>query len=535
MIRRFGLCRERLPEVETGLPGRRWLASVCFVLVAVAPAPGQSPPARESVAERPRAQTTAGLPVLAEPSPLVAAVGEGPATPAATFLPAFLGPLSLAWGAIAEPGNAAASTPGQVAEYVELLQAHGWTFRRVSELAAGAPPGPSVLLSFDDPVSALRYVVPLLELYQLSAVVTVTPEQAKDPALVPTLAALGRSPWVELLPRIDTPPPGAAEELRCGSPAPGAEARRDSADAGLSRSLTDTVKRLGEIAGASPVGVAWGPGAWSGATEAVAKSLGLRVQLPTFAAMPPVLESPRVPRYRVPPWAGIWAPVQAAAHWDPHDHPVRFVDVDAGWICAGGDPQQRTQRLLSVIQRLALNGVRLHAGSPSGAWFDTPSAPVLGQVVGPLVRALRRAGVRWIAVDLPAGGDPGRDIAFAQDLARVADPDVAILPVGATPGDRLGEAVGYERPGARLAWSQPGAAQEFAIAPVVAGRAAVRGLTLTASTPAEVNRQAQTRAIAGWQWIGLPVALAESGLARSLRSLSAFALPGAGDRPPPAN
>jgi len=43
---------------------------------------------------------------------------------------------------------------------------------------------------------------------------------------------------------------------------------------------------------------------------------------------------------------------------------------------------------------------------------------------------------------------------------------------------------------------------------------------------AAADTEAGDRAIAGWEWIGLPVDLAETGLKTSLRSLAAFALPG---------
>jgi len=50
-------------------------------------------------------------------------------------------------------------------------------------------------------------------------------------------------------------------------------------------------------------------------------------------------------------------------------------------------------------------------------------------------------------------------------------------------------------------------------------------LTVRATTPAAADAEAAGRAVAGWEWIGLPVELAEAGLRTSLRSLAAFALP----------
>ena len=74
--------------------------------------------------------------------------------------------------------------------------------RSAPAISAAAEAGErSVLLTFDDPASALRYVVPLLDLYRMPAVVTVGPAQAADPALAPVLEGLAASPWVELLPR----------------------------------------------------------------------------------------------------------------------------------------------------------------------------------------------------------------------------------------------------------------------------------------------------------------------------------------------
>ena len=84
--------------------------------------------------------------------------------------------MSLAWGVVAEPATAGEHSPGQVAEHLEFLQAHGWRAVRARDLGdlrglrglrgLGGPAGgePSVLLTFDDPASALRYVVPLLDL-----------------------------------------------------------------------------------------------------------------------------------------------------------------------------------------------------------------------------------------------------------------------------------------------------------------------------------------------------------------------------------
>src|SRR5262249_54994815 len=130
----------------------------------------------------------AGAPTAATPAT--------PATPAAS--------LGLAWGLVAEPATAGAHTPGHVAEQLEFLQAHGWRAVRSGDPArAGGRP---VLLSFDDPASALRYVVPLLELYRIPAAVTVGPAQAADPALAPVFQGLAASPWVELLPRVEREP-----------------------------------------------------------------------------------------------------------------------------------------------------------------------------------------------------------------------------------------------------------------------------------------------------------------------------------------
>jgi hypothetical protein len=451
--------------------------------------------------------------------------------PALTGLPVAAATLSLAWGAVAEPAQPGTLTPGQVAEHLEFLQAHGWqAVRGRGLLGAASPGGRPVLLSFDDPASALRYVVPLLELYRMPAAVTVSRVQAADPALAPVLQGLAASPWVELLPRVEAEPedePAPAVRCTAGAADSVASARRQEKRLSrLSQTLAAQVARLREVTGVTPAGVAWSPGTWSGPSEAVAANLGLTLQMPTFTSMPPSLDLPRVARYRVPPWAGIWALVQADAHWDPRDHPVRFVEVDAAWICAGGDPQARVARVVAVVRRLGLNGVRLLPGGPAGAWFETAAAPLRGDVAGPLARALRAAGVRWVIADLPApSGDPGRDVTFAADLARAVDLDVAVLPgtspAAATPQDRLGEAVHAVRPAARLAWRNEGHAGEhaFDLAP------STHGITVSSTAVASAEAEAAARTVAGWEWIGLPVELAEAGLEISLRSLAAFALP----------
>jgi peptidoglycan/xylan/chitin deacetylase (PgdA/CDA1 family) len=438
-------------------------------------------------------------------------------------LPAAAAPLALAWGEVAEPVKAGALSPGQVAEHLEFLQAHGWQAVRARDL--GTAGERSVLLTFDDPASALRYVVPLLDIYRMVAVVTVGPAQSADPDLAPVLAGLAASPWVELVPRVEEPEGVGAPAVRCGAGDP----RRRGEDrlSRLSRTLKAQADRLREVTGAAPVGVAWAPGTWSGAAEAVAADLGLTVQLPTFTSMPPALEPPRAARYAMPPWAGIWAVVQASVRWDPRDHPVRFVEVDAAWVCAG-DPQERVARVAEVVRRLGLNGVRILAGGPAGAWFETAAAPVRGDVAGPLARALREAGVRWVIVDLPAAsGDPGRDAALAADLARAVDVDVAVLPADAKPQNRLGEAVRYVRPAARLAWrgGEEAGGRAFHLASAASGEGDARGLTVGSSTVAAADAEASRRAVTGWEWIGLPVELAEAGLRIALRSLASFALP----------
>lgn len=439
--------------------------------------------------------------------------------------PAAAEPLGLAWGAVATPTTAEALTPGQVAEQLEFLQAHGWQAVRTGTAATGEK---SVVLSFDDPASALLYVVPLLALYRMPAVVTVGPAQAADPTLAPVLKDLAVSPWVELVPRVEEEAGAAVPAVRCGAAAgPGPEGRPEERLSRLARALGAQVARLREVTGAAPAAVAWAPGTWSGSAEAVADDLGLKVQLPSFTGMPPSLDPPRVAVYRVPSGAGVWALTQASVHWDPRDHPVRFVEVEASWVCAGGDPQARIARVVEVVRRLGLNGVRILPGGAAGAWFETAAAPVRGDVVGPFAQALRAAGVRWVMADLPAAsGDPRRDVSLATDLARAADFDVAVLPTAAVPGDRLGQAVRSMRPAARLATRPEGREGErsFRLAPLAPGQAESRGLTVGATTVAAADSEAERFTVAGWEWIGLPVELAEAGLKISLRSLAAFAL-----------
>jgi len=437
-------------------------------------------------------------------------------------------PLGLAWGVIAEPAVEGAHTPAQVAEHLEFLQAHGWRAVRSRDLGGTAADDRAVLLSFDDPASALLYVVPLLDLYQMPAVVTVGPAQASDPAVAPILKGLAASPWVELLPRVEEPEVEGAPVVRCAAGAADPAGLERERLARLSRTLANQADRLREVAGVAPAGAVWAPGTWSGAGERVAAVLGLTMQLPTFTGMPPALDPPRVARYAVPPWAGIWALVQASVQWEPRDLPVRFVEVDAAWVCAGGDPGARVARIVEVVRRLGLNGVRILPGGAEGTWFPTSAAPVRGDVAGPLARALRAAGVRWVMVDLPAAsGNPGRDVTLAADLARAVDLDVAVLPAAARPEDRLGEAVRAVRPAVRLARrdGEAGGERAFRLDPVAPGRQASRGLTVGAATVAAADAEAAHRAVAGWEWIGLPVDLAEAGLAVSLRSLAAFALP----------
>jgi hypothetical protein len=50
-------------------------------------------------------------------------------------------------------------------------------------------------------------------------------------------------------------------------------------------------------------------------------------------------------------------------------------------------------------------------------------------------------------------------------------------------------------------------------------------LTVSSTTVAAADAEAARRAVSGWEWIGLPVELAEAGLGISLRSLAAFVLP----------
>jgi hypothetical protein len=442
-------------------------------------------------------------------------------------------PLGLAWGRVAEPAEAGAIAPGAVAEHLEFLSAHGFEPVRASGLERADAPAQAVLLTFDDPASAERFVLPLLELYHAPAAVTVSEAQSADPTLRPALVALALSPWIELVPRVEPEAGSSLAAVRCDA-APRAGASEEESLSRLYRSLAATSSRLRELTGAEPPAVAWAPGAWSGPAEAVAASLGLSRQLPTFAGMPPPLDAPRVARYALPSWAGIWALVQASVHWDPEHHPVRFVEVDAGWVCAGGDPQARVGRVVSAVRALGLNGVRILPGDSGGAWFETTSAPVRGDVVGPLARALHEAGVRWVAVDLLTTGDAGRDVALATDLSREVDLDVALLPAGAAQG-RLGEAVRYVRPAARLGRRGEAGLGEpaFRLDPFAPGQPPARGLTVAGGSVGAANREATDRAIAGWEWIGLPLELAESGLSHSLRSLAAFALPAAGKHAEP--
>jgi peptidoglycan/xylan/chitin deacetylase (PgdA/CDA1 family) len=443
-------------------------------------------------------------------------------------------PLGLVWGVVAEPAGEGALTLGRLAEHLEFLQAHGRQAVRATELAAGSAPAQSVLLTFDDPAGAARYVLPLLELYQTPATVTVSAAQLADASLAPALATLAHSPWVELVPRVEPAIADEQPEVRC---APTAVVDEEAALSRLRAALAEQVSALHDRTGRAPVGVAWAPGTWSGPAEAVAKSLGLTLQLPTFTTMPPEFDgrSTRVALFAVPSWAGIWAVAQASARWNPDDHPVRFVEVDAGWICSGNDPATRVAEIVGVVRKLALNGVRLRVGDAQGVWFPTTVTTVRGDVAGPLARTLHRAGVRWVAVDVPTTGDRGRDVALAADLARAVELDVALLPAGATAQDRLGEAVQYVRPAARVGWRGEAGLGEraFRLTPFATDRPAERGATVASAAVAAANQEATDLAIGGWDWVGLPIELARSGLDRSLRSLAAFALPNAGAPPAP--
>lgn len=434
-------------------------------------------------------------------------------------------PLALAWGVIAEPAAEAAATPQTINEHLEFLLAHGWRPLRLTEVESAGAASKSVLLTFDDPASAALYVLPLLELYEVPAVVTVSAFQAADPALAKALGMLARSPWIELVPRVE-PVANPATPLRCGPPAAGTTSLETTSagqtESALRASLTAQLARLRGLssqAGRAPTAVAWAPGTWDGAAEAVASSLGLTLQLPTFEGVPPHLVGARVGRTAIAPWAGVWALAQAAARWDPDRHLVRFVEVDAAWICTGGDPQARLARIVAVVRSLDLNGVRLVAATDG-----------LVDIAGQVAHALRAAGVAWVAVDLGSTGNADHDVALAGDLAAALDFDVAILPAGAGPSDRLAGAVRAARPAIRLAWrheSGPGE-RAFRLAPTVPAGSTTCGATVSAPSVATTDRMATDLAIAGCEWIGLDVELAELGLRDSLRSLAAFALPGAG-------
>jgi hypothetical protein len=202
----------------------------------------------------------------------------------------------------------------------------------------------------------------------------------------------------------------------------------------------------------------------------------------------------------MPSWAGVWAPVQASVGWDPKDRPVRFVEVDAAWICAAGDPEARLGRVTAAVKKLGLNGVRILPGDRIG-------------VVGALTRRLHEAGVRWVMMDLPE--DLPED---GQALLRAADLDVAILPVGR---EKLAETIHSLRPAALVAWREEGSAFRFE---GTQGRQS-RGTTVRRTPLAAANDEAARLAIEGWDWLGLPFEPAEEGLGGPLRALAAFALP----------
>jgi hypothetical protein len=186
------------------------------------------------------------------------------------------------------------------------------------------------------------------------------------------LAALAASPWVGLLPRVSIGAGAAAPAaLACGDPGSDPGDRELETLSALRRTLAVQLARLGAL-GERATAVAWAPGTWSGPAEAVAASLGLTLHLPTFTTAPPALVGPRIARYAVPSWAGVWAIVQASIQWEPRQHPVRFVEVDAAWVCAGGDPTARIERILDVVRRLALNGARIQPGDASATIDSLP-------------------------------------------------------------------------------------------------------------------------------------------------------------------
>src|SRR5690606_20894909 len=122
-----------------------------------------------------------------------------------------------------------------------------------AEAAAASGEERTVALSFDHAASAATFVLPLLELYDWRATVTVSTSDLAAPETAAALATLAASPLVDLAPRVEPGQgPMPSRELDCSGPANTSAGADEAALSRLRRELAALTASLAEISGSAP-------------------------------------------------------------------------------------------------------------------------------------------------------------------------------------------------------------------------------------------------------------------------------------------
>lgn len=402
---------------------------------------------------------------------------------AATAVPAAEVPAVVYHDVVRSGGDTYAVSEADFRKQMKFLQRAGYRPIRLTDFARAAQEGVAlpdkpVLLTFDDGLVSFREIVlPVLEEYGFPAVLSVTtgwldgrqvPDTYRGRLLSPeTLRVVSQSPLVEIVSHTDQLHEGIPADP-FGSLAPAAVTRRylgkgryESEAAYRERVRADlrrSHRRLTEITGRPPAGIAWPYGYHNSILLEEAATLGMVMHLTLDDGPADTGEYPRINRRLLHKTRAL-AGFEQALQTGQREPSVRLLEVVLDDLAEGlpAEQESRIDKLVERVRLLRVNTVIVSPFSRNGevSFFANDSRPVRSDLLHRVLHRLRTvAGIGNLILRLPADND---DREALRELARRHPYDGLLL--SGTPSNAhmawLSETFGYHRPGLRCGTDRP--------------------------------------------------------------------------------